>query len=305
LKSEIYYIQAQLNVLGIHLALGIGEFETRYKNASGTEITVKRSADGKFASKNSNDSQTADIGSVERLLKKQILNIADNLKNLSTNTQNVAHKLIFESVLAKNINTETNKVIKEIKHPTLTAGFELGQNIRDKFAKIPFDQFEETITNKITEYKKQIPQKTKEFKKEIVRIANDPNTSATIAAGMLLGLGAYFHITAAQKFLTIAKNLAGLTNPEIQIAIADYKLTTPLAQKIKDGLVGGSSGLFRFVVGNTLISNAGRVILERIKANSESALKELNTKDISLEEKQELASYKEKEAKVIKQLTKQ
>jgi hypothetical protein len=122
---------------------------------------------------------------------------------------------------------------------------------------------------------------------------------------MLLALGAYFHITAAEKFITNAKIIAGLTYPEIQTAIANYKLTTPLAEKIKDGLVGGSSGLLRFAVGDTLISNAGRVILGRIKANSESALKELDTQNLSPIERQELVRYKEKEDKIIKQLTKQ
>lgn len=87
MKSEIYHIQAQLNILGVCLALASGEFETTYKTASGAEVTVKRSADGKFASKNNNNSQTADIKNIDKLFKEQILNIADNLKELPKDVQ--------------------------------------------------------------------------------------------------------------------------------------------------------------------------------------------------------------------------
>ena len=59
MSLEDSYIQTQINLLGLHLALAgeipkrSGDFETSYKTKSGKEVTVNRSPDGKFASESS------------------------------------------------------------------------------------------------------------------------------------------------------------------------------------------------------------------------------------------------------------
>jgi len=59
MSLEDSYIQTQINLLELHLALAgeipkrSGDFESIYTTESGKEVTVKRSPDGKFASKSS------------------------------------------------------------------------------------------------------------------------------------------------------------------------------------------------------------------------------------------------------------
>lgn len=282
MSLEDCYIQAQLGFLGITLALAgevpkrSGDFETTYKNESGKEIVVKRSPDGKFANKNSNDvsqESSVAIASVGKSFGNVIGASADEIAKLPAKTQDAVRKAIFDSDFSRVIDNGVEIIIKRAYNPGLEAGFKLGQNIKAELAKQPFSKFAETVTAKIEEFRKDLPQKSEDLKKEIIRIAKDPNTSATVATGVVLGLAAYFHVTGIRDALRagkIAFTASGL---------GSFGLLTDAVEKeavaealVRSGLkVVGSvtSSVLRQIVGLVLTAQAGRIILDRAKANAQ------------------------------------
>ncbi len=121
--SENYYIQTQLSLLSIELVLAAGDtpkrsgdFESTYKTATGTEITVKRSPDGKFASKGggSTSSTLSQIApETNKAIQKVLLGIGDQTLQNSLIIENTQSPSVTEGIKS----TKIQDVIKGDKDP--------------------------------------------------------------------------------------------------------------------------------------------------------------------------------------------
>jgi hypothetical protein len=307
MSLEDRYIETQFSLLGITLALAgeapkrSGDFETTYKSESGKEVAVKRSPDGKFANKNGGASaqkSTVATASAGESFGKAIGGFADEIAKMPAKVQEVVRKAIFDSELSRAIDKGAEKIIKSAYDPSLAIGFELGQSIKDELAKKPFSKFAETITSKFEEFRKSLPQKSEDLKKEIIRIAKDPNTSSTIAAGAVMGLAAYFHITGLFKLLRaggiaygllkIPKNAAveiekefaqkaAALLPELSEQDALKSVAGMGQQAVKALKLAGAIDIglhfigasFNNIVSSVLTSQAGRIIMDRAKTNEQ------------------------------------
>lgn len=318
--SQVFDVMSKILIFSLELASEVdapkrsGDFETKYKTTTGTEVTVKRSPDGKFASKNggqtTNQSSSAAMTTttvpVAKTFAKQFADFGDEIAKMPAKAQDVVRKAVFNSELSKGINAEIAKFVKKINDPIFTAGFDFGQRIRDELAKKPFSKFGETVTAKFEEFRKDLPQKSENLRKEIVRIATDPNTGTIIAAGALMALAGNFWISglftsvkAGRMAFALAKmpsvaartpqliteltsKFAGeLTEDQIK-AVAT--MTTRATMKVEKGVGGALAvgglivGIFEAVVGSVLLSHAGRVIMNRVKSNEASEKEALKTK---------------------------
>lgn len=115
--NNLYAFQIQSNLLALHLQLAegdekpkrSGDFESTYKNAAGNEVTIKRSPNGKFASKGGGGSSPSSEATVDQ---KQVPESDDSAK------------------LAKNIlNEKTGNQVKDSLVAT-TSDLEIKSGIR-------------------------------------------------------------------------------------------------------------------------------------------------------------------------------
>lgn len=321
--SQVFDVMSRMLIFSLELAGEVdvpkrsGDFETKYKTATGTEVTVKRSPDGKFANKNggqiTNQSSSATVTTtttttipVAKTFVKQFADFGDEIAKMPAKAQDVVRKAVFNSELSKGINAEIAKFVKKINDPNFTAGFNLGQRINDELAKKPFSKFGETVTAKFEEFRRDLPQKSENLRKEIVRIATDPNTGTIIAAGALVGLAGNFYLAglfsiirsgqmsfallklpnvatrATQLVAELTPEFAGkLTEIEIK-SLAEMTAYTTLNLQKAMGVATVAGGLIMAtvynVVGGILTSHAGRVIMNRVKSNEASEKEALKTK---------------------------
>lgn len=319
--SQVFDVMSKILIFSLELAGEVdvpkrsGDFETKYKTATGTEVTVKRSPDGKFANKNggqtTNQSSSAAMTTtttvpVAKTFAKQFADFGDEIAKMPAKAQDVMREAVFNSELSESINAETAKFVKKINNPIFTAGFNLGQRIRDELAKKPFSKFGETVTAKFEEFRKNLPQKSENLRKEIVRIATDPNTGTIITAGALMGLAGAFQLAglfsamraggmafallrlpnvatrAAQLVAELTPEFAGkLTEIEIK-SLAEMTAYTTLSAQKAMGAATVAGGLIMAtvynVVGGILTSHVGRAIMNRVKSNEVSEKEALKTK---------------------------
>jgi hypothetical protein len=179
LKSETYYIQAQLNVLGVCLALASGEFETTYKTASGAEVTVKRSADGKFASKGggstSSDSRSKSTGEKES-------DSAQGIKNLLNGKLG---KQLKEGIINSISNNNTFKDI------AANIGIKLSEiDLKTGVQQAQFSEIVGKTNDTIGNAQKYIKSKLGEIKKGASDSETCKRIGETLVAGMVAGAGA-------------------------------------------------------------------------------------------------------------------
>lgn len=330
MSLEDCYIQTQLDFLEITLALAgeipkrSGDFETTYKNESGKEIVVKRSPDGKFANKNASagavPESTASTSSVGKSFAKSISDVADKLAKLPAKVQDAVRKAMFDSEFSRVIDKEAEKLIKSAYDPGLAIGFQLGQSIKAELAKKPFSKFAETVEAKFAEFRKDLPQKSENLKNEIIRIAKDPNTSTTIAAGALLGLAGNFYIAAffsAYKAAGVSLYLLKLPNasalaaeiaaemPAIagteEAARALAATTLATVKALSAGIIVAElvMGTAFNAIGHVIQNTANQALMGRVKSNDAIETTALKNKILGQKENAD-ALYQE----VIAQSTK-
>lgn len=299
MSVEDCYIRTQLNFLEIMLALASeapkrsGDFETTYKTESGKEIVVKRSPDGKFASKNNATASQESVAtaSVGKNFGKAVGGFADEIAKMPTKVQDAVRKAMFDSELSRAIDKGAEKFIKSAYDPGLAAGFKLRQSIKDELAKKSFSKFAETVTAKFEEFRKELPQKSDDLRKEIIRIAKDPNTATTVAAGALMALAGNFAIAGIFSSIRAGSVAFGLLKlPSVAKYAAEIMKATPVAPGLamtEEAATAMATGVLNatkaigaaFIVGETvmgvlyygvaeiLTSHAGRALMNRSKSN--------------------------------------
>lgn len=314
MSMEDSYIQAQLNFLEITLALAgeipkrSGDFESTYKTESGKEVVVKRSPDGKFANKNSGASSqepTASTASVGKSLGTAIGGFADEIAKMPAKVQDAVRKAIFDSDLSRVIDKGMERFIKLVSEPApgmkllnkaygsgLEVGFKIGQSIKAELAKKPFSKFAETVTAKFEEFRKDLPQKSDDLRKEIIRIAKDPNTATTVAAGALMGLAGNFYLAGIfsalhaggvtyglLKLPSVAKYAAEIMKVTPEIA-PGFAMTEEAATAMATGILNMTKAMGTAVIageffigtgfniiGHMIHDKANKAFLSRVKSN--------------------------------------
>ncbi len=324
MSVEDCYIRTQLNFLEIMLALASeapkrsGDFETTYKTENGKEVVVKRSPDGKFANKNggaSSQEATVSTASVGKTFGKAVGGLADEIAKMPAKVQDAVRKAMFDSELSRAIDKGVEKFIKFMSEPApgmkllnkaygsgLEVGFKLGQSIKDELAKKPFSKFAETVAAKFEEFRKDLPQKSDDLRKEIIRIAKDPNTATTVAAGALMALAGNFAIAGIFNSIRAGSVAFGLLKlPSVAKYAAEIMKATPVAPGLamtEEAATAMATGVLNatkaigaaFIVGETvmgvlyygvagiLTSHAGRAIMNRSKSNEAIEKEQLKEK---------------------------
>ncbi|NJR24864.1 MAG: hypothetical protein HC786_23240 [Richelia sp. CSU_2_1] len=248
--QHIRLLEIQSSVLLLQVSLA-GNFETKFKNESGTEVTVNRSADGKFAKKGEGGGRmlpsSPDAGGSSavspqgrgglEIAVKSIGDFGKRAAKLPAQVQEQIRKTIFDSDFSRSMQTETQKIVQEVADVSVTKGFLLGQQIQSELAKKPFEEFGKAVSERMSSLNK-LPAKADSFKDVATEFIKEAASSPAFAAGLSMGVAALWATASVQAFLAVP----AAANPTIAAGLSVV-------------------GVLRGAVAAVLVSDAGKAIM--------------------------------------------